>query len=961
MKHHHVVQWLVGVGSLLTAASGAHAQGSGPSVGQKEELSEIVVTGSRVITNGNDSPTPVTVVTTEQMFAVSPTTVVDTVNLMPALQGSQSTSSNPGGGQRNGAAAYINLRAMGDLRTLVLMDGHRVVPTINQNQGNVDSWVIPQMLIQRVDVVTGGVSAVYGSDAISGVVNFITDTHFNGFKLQGSTGVSMYHDDKINDIGTAFGKDVLGGRGHVEFSAQYRDDPGIMDQSQRPFFAKSLGGAGLGTAASPYYNVLDQRISNASFGGLITGGPLNGLQFAQNGVVSTFNAGTPTGTANVSSGGDGAWYKTASIKSALNFYQLFGRFDYNLTDATHGYLQVAGTANHTQNSFRAPLVVAAIGYNNPFLATIQQPYQGQLQAQATLTPNGSFSFRKLIALPATAEQWTKTFMAMAGLNGSIGDYKWSVGFQHSSSQIKAQNDVNVDQGRFLAATNAVLSNGQVVCRAALTNANYSNCVPLNLFGPSSESKQALDYVLAKTWNKNRTTLDELDASVTGAPVSTWAGPVNMALSAAWRKVGWSVNSNAGPNDPIDCNGIQFGCTGSGLSQTPRWLQNTMPFLPKVTQTVSELAYEASVPLAKDLRFAKSFDVNAAARLTHYSTSGTVGTYKLGLTWRPFDDLTLRATGSRDIRAPNLFELNAPTTIAPTTISDPLTGTAGSVGQATVSNANLTPEKAQSITAGFVWVPHGFPGFSLAVDGFRVTVDNAISQLSGNSSSLLALCAATAGANPGCSVIVRPFPYSNRTAANFPTALYQQWLNIASFKTYGVDVEANYTTLVKGHSLTLRALGSYQPHIIFDQGPAGIIDLGDTATGVNLYPASPSVKYTFIAQYSVTGKLTASILQRGRNSLKAVGVVQGQAAKVFANGHDYDPSANYTNLNLSYLMKSGVGQTELYFNVQNLFNREPDVSYAGANSSPGVGLQGFFPPNGDDIVGRYYTVGFRYQR
>jgi outer membrane receptor protein involved in Fe transport len=957
MKYGHVLPWLIGVNSLAVAAAVAQAQ-SNTAPAQKEELGEIVVTGSRVVANGNDSPTPVTVVTTEQMLAVSPTTVVDTVNLMPALQGSQSTSSNPGGGQRNGAAAYINLRAMGDLRTLVLMDGHRVVPTINQNQGNVDAWVIPQLLIQRVDVVTGGVSAVYGSDAVSGVVNFITDTHFSGFKVQASSGMSTYHDDRIFDFGAAFGTSVLGGRGHVEFSGQYHNDPGILDQSQRPFFAQSLGGGGLGTAASPYYNVTDQRISNASFGGLITSGPLNGLQFAQVGAVSTFNPGTATGTANVSSGGDGAWYKTASIKSALSFKQLFGRFDYDFTDNTHGYLQLSGTRNHTQNSFRSPLESVSIGYNNPYLNNIQQPYQAQLQAQAALTPNGSFTFRKLMAIPGTANQWTDTFMAMGGIDGSIGKYKWNVGFQHSSSQIKAENEVNVDQGKFLAASNAVLSGGQIVCRAALTNANYSNCVPINLFGPAAESQAAMDYILAVTWNKNRTTLDELDASFTGAPLSTWAGPVNMALSAEWRQMGWSVNSNAGPNDPIDCNGVQFGCTGSGLSQTPRWLQNTMPGLPKVTQNVSELAYETDVPLAKDLRFVKAFDLNAAARFTNYSTSGSVWTYKLGAIWHMNDDLTLRATGSRDIRAPNLFELNAPTTIAPTTITDPLTKTAGSVGVATVSNANLTPEKANSLTGGFIWAPHFVSGFSLSVDAFRVTVSNAISQLAGQSPSVLQLCIDTAGANPACNVIVRPLPYSNTTSANFPTALYQKWLNIASFKTYGVDVEANYDSRVKGHALTLRALASYQPHLIFDQGPAGVIDLGDTAFGVNLYPASPSVKYTLIGQFGITDNFLVSLMQRGRNSMKVVSVAAGQTDKVLV--HPYDPSIGYTNLTLSYTMGSSASRTELYANVQNLFNKAPDVYYAGANSSPGVGLTGFFPPNGDDIVGRYYTLGFRYR-
>ncbi len=919
--------------------------------------SEIVVTGSRVITNGNNSPTPVTVVNTSQLLTVQPSTVVDAVNLMPALQGSQSTTSSPGGGQRNGAGAYINLRAMGDLRTLVLLDGNRVVPTINQMNANVDSWVIPQLLIKRVDVVTGGVSAVYGSDAVSGVVNFITDRGFSGLKVQASSGISNYGDDRIVDLGAAFGTKI-DDRGHIEFSIQYRNDPGILDQTLRPFFAKSLGGGGLGTAASPYYNALDQRISNVSFGGLINNGPLAGLQFAQDGLLSTFVHGASTGTSNVESGGDGAWYKSASIKSSLRLIQGFGRLDYDLGDKIHFFLQGSYTDDHTSNSYRAPLEAVNIGYNNPYLATLQPQYQTIVAAQLAASPTGNFAFRRLIDIPATANQYTKTYIVNAGLEGSLGDYKWTLNASRSRSDLRAVNEANVDQGKFFAAANAVRnSSGQIVCNAAQTNAVYSDCVPINLFGPTSITPAALNYILAETWNHNVTKLTQVSGSVTGAPFSTWAGPVNMALSGEWRRETWDVTSNAGPNDPINCGGIQFSCTAT----TARWLQNTMPALPRVSQTVGEIAYEVDLPLAKDSAFAQSLNLNGAARYTDYSTSGSVWTWKAGVVWRPIRELTIRGTISRDVRAPNLFELYAPTTLAPSTIADPLTGIGGSVPVATVSNRNLTPERARSYTAGLVWQPGFARNLSFTVDGFWIKVDNAISQIAGNSASLLQLCNATAGANPACAAtIVRPFPYSNKSAANFPTMLYQNWLNIASFKTYGVDFEANYTADIGSHRLLLRALASYQPHLIFDQGPAGVIDLGGVATGVNLYPAVPSFKYTLIAQFGITRDIDVTVLQRGRNALKAAGVVKGQPAKIFIDG-DEDPATTFTNVTLSFkLRRAGDADptAEFYINVQNLFNKQPNVRYPGANTSPGTGLFGFFPPNGDDIVGRYFTVGVR---
>jgi outer membrane receptor protein involved in Fe transport len=948
---------VLAIASLAGAAVAAPAEGAAGAgdagASKAAAVQEVVVTGSRTIRNGNNSPTPMTVLPVSQFQNLMPNSVVEELQLVPALQGTQSITSNPGGGQRNGAAAYIDLRDMGDLRTLVLMDGHRVVPTINQNQGNTDSWVIPQMLIKRIDVVTGGVSAVYGSDAVSGVVNFITDSNFNGVKVEGSTGVSTYGDDKINDFGIAGGASIAGGRGHIEGSYEWHSDPGIPNQLARPWFAQSLGGAGLGTLASPYYNAENERISTTSFGGLINSGPLAGMQFATNGVLSPFAHGASTGTSGVESGGDGGWYDTASIKSAIHFHQVFGRLDYDFTDTLHGYLQVAGTENHTQDAFRAPLESVTLAYCNPFAQAV-----AQLAAQCLSNPTGTFSFSRLFNIPATADQYTNTYMIHGGLNGELGKYKWDIGFGRSSSWIEAENDVNVNQGRFLAAVNAVSSGGTTVCNAALTNPDYAGCVPLNMFGPTAQSAAAMKYVLAHTWNQNTTDLTELTGQITGAPFDTWAGPVNMALSGEVRRESWVVTSNAGPNDPIDCTGIQFGCTASGISKTAPWLQTTMPALPEKTQGVSEVAIEANVPLVKDKPFFDSLNLNLAGRYTDYSTSGAVETWKVGLVWHLDQDLTLRGTVSRDIRAPNLFELYAPTTIAPTTLSDPLTHTSGKVGIATISNSALVPEVASSMTGGFVWQPHYLPGFSLSVDAYRIKVQHAIAQVSGGSSSVLQLCDSTLGANPVCSTITRPFPYTNTTAANFPTALTQQWQNIASFDTYGADFEGGYHTKVFGRNFDLRGLIAWQPHLVFNQGPAGIIDLGDAATGVNLYPASANLKYTFVVSYDVTDQLNLSLLQHGQGALKAVGIIEGQPQKVFLNG-SYDPAITYTNLTATYKVHSDtLGNPQVYFSVQNLFNQQPEVRYAGANSSPGVGLSGFFPPNGEDIVGRYFTVGFR---
>ncbi|MBC2665862.1 TonB-dependent receptor [Novosphingobium flavum] len=920
---------------------------------------DIVVTGSRVITNGNNSPTPMTVVSTEQLLKVAPSTVVDAINLAPALQGSQTTASNPGGGQRNGAAAYLNLRNLGDLRTLVLFDGHRVVPTINAQNANVDSWVVPQLLIKRVDVVTGGVSAVYGSDAVSGVVNFVTDTQFTGVKFQASSGVSTYGDDHIVDVGAAFGTRFGNDRGHFEASLQYRQDPGLLTQLDRPFFAQSLGGAGAGTAASPYFNVANQRFSNSTFGGLITNGLLANLQFAQDGQLSAFNSGTASGTSNVAYGGDGSWYRLASIKSALEFIQAFGRFDYELTDSIHFYAQGAGTWNKTKNSFRSPLETVNIGWNNPYLDSVQQPYQATIQAQRISSPTGSFQFRRLIDIPGTAAQKTDTWMAMTGLDGGFGkDWKWNVQFSQSRSKLRAQNLANVDQGKFFAAANAVRNPSnpsQIVCNAALTNANYANCVPVNLFGPTSITPQALAYFMTTTTNINTTDLTEIEGSLTGSPFDTWAGPVKVALSGEYRRIGWSVAADAVPSDRADCNGIQFNnCTVN----TVKWLQTTTPSLAGVSQKVTEGALEVDVPLAKDMAFAKELNVNGAIRQTHYSTTGDVTTWKVGATWRPVADLLLRGTHSRDIRAPNVFELYSPTSVAPSNFTDGLTGASlQNFGVGTVSNPNLTPERSNSWTAGIVYTPSYVPGLSVSVDFYSIKISNAIVLIQGNTAAIQTACAASLGAGACQDVIVRPNAWTDKTTANNPTAVYQKFLNIASFSTRGVDVEANYKTEIADHGLNLRALLSWQPKLTYDQGQFGVVDFGNVATAGTLTPASPGFKYTAIASFDITDQINLTWMQRGRGAMKAFAVPAGTTEKEFVGGNRVAP-VTYSNVTLTFDVKHGGGDFQFYANVQNLFNQQPKVTYAGGNANPGLGLFGFFPANGDDVVGRYFTAGVR---
>jgi outer membrane receptor protein involved in Fe transport len=227
MNNSKLAAMLLAGTSVLALGPLAHAQTAPAASG------EIVVTGSRVIQNGNNSPIPVTVTSTEAILAIQPNTIYQAINNLPQLNNSQGTYANAGGGTQAQAQNTPNLRNLnfnGVPRSLVLWDGHRVAPT-NPQFLSVDESEIPQLLLQRVDVATGGVSAVYGSDAVAGVINFITDTHFNGLKLNAQVGEAQRNGlDQMEDVGIAAGHAFLDGRLHVEGSFEYFKDPGVLTQ-----------------------------------------------------------------------------------------------------------------------------------------------------------------------------------------------------------------------------------------------------------------------------------------------------------------------------------------------------------------------------------------------------------------------------------------------------------------------------------------------------------------------------------------------------------------------------------------------------------------------------------------------------------------------------------------------------------------------------------------------------------
>jgi iron complex outermembrane recepter protein len=569
---------LAGAGAGMLAAMTAQAQTAAPAAAEAE-LTEITITGSRVITNGNDAPTPVTVIAPEEVLVTKPSSLYENLADMPVFSGSRGASNGPvttspnaaGGNQPNGAVSSLNLRNMGPLRTLVLFDGRRVPPV--SPDGLVDPSSLPQMLIQRVDVVTGGVSAVYGSDAITGVVNFVTDSKFSGVKTQLQYGTSQESDADSWQAGIAAGTDLFGGRGHIIGSFQRSDSDPLYDYDRewaQPRWGVYGNGQidGAANGADVSYRLLPYVTNaTATFGGSIAcssganagsvnpancvGQPNVGLSFKQNGVLSAYNSGGARDgltLATVQNGGDGAYFVNVAMKSAQTTDQFFTRFDYDLTDNVHAY--VAGAWNSskvegnigTQRTFAPGIDVSSC---NAFLSAAVQAQLGCVRNGAgTITAEPTFRFEKQIdprdnyGIGQNNRLKSKNYFVLAALNGQIGDgYRWDASYTRSEAELKVSG-LNQNRQHIYASLDAVVNpaNNQIVCRITLTNPTVlPGCIPINAFGPTAPSQAAISYWFDTINNTTKNQLDGLSASLSGSPLNSWAGPVDMALSAEFRK------------------------------------------------------------------------------------------------------------------------------------------------------------------------------------------------------------------------------------------------------------------------------------------------------------------------------------------------------------------------------------------------------------------------------------------
>lgn len=910
-----------------------------------EVVDTIVVTGSRIQSDGFEAPTPVTVAPVSELLNSAPTNVINALQELPQFLNSTNFNSGGKAGIGQGRGNFLNLRNLGEGRTLIMLDNIRMPPTTYQ--GRVNSEVIPQLLLERVEVVTAGASAAYGSDAVAGAVNYILDNDFSGIKAEASTGISKYGDAFNYRVGVAGGFDI-GSRGHLIVSAERFETNGIQMKDRPPqgtvsyIAAGAVPGGGVqGLPQNPYI-IWDNATWNIlSEGGHISAGPLANTYFHLPGQFRTYNPGVPTGNSSVSQGGDGVALQTEqTITETADTNQAFARFEYGLNDNITAH--VAGLYSQANVDVKS-------GYNffdfahtiysgNPFLPAA-------IQTRMTTENIASFGLNKYITDSplSPGRDDTRFYMIMAGVDGSFdafgNDFNWDFNYTHGDTHQLAEEINTPEQRKLHAAVDAVRdpATNQIVCRVTLTNPGlYPGCVPFNMFGVKAASQAAVDYVHGTSRYDTYTTMDAVSANVQGNAFDLWAGPVSVAFGGEWRWQDLELISNSDPSIVRPVTGLR-----SIPETTPRfWLANVASAQAKLN--VKEAFAEVAIPLADSLPFLQSLDVNGAVRLTDYSTSGTVTTWKAGGTWRPVDDVLFRLTRSRDIRAPSLFDLGASGSAGRSTVTDPLTGVGAVVLTAGGGNPNLNPEIANTLNFGVVFTPSAVPSFNIAVDFFDIKLAGEISTLSVQ--NIVNQCHFSNYQDPICAQIDRPLGNSNTTPANFPSLIRSGPTNSAFKKTRGFDLEASHNASIGDGSLITRALFTYIDRYQTQASP--FLPVVEQAGTSGQPTPVPRVRATLSATYNI-----------GQWSIFAQERMIGKVKLGFPPNNLYDespiPAKFYTDLTVSYAMAPEDMDMTFYVTVKNLFDQRPPLV-------PGTSAPRFnFPTLAIyDIVGTTFTVGMR---
>jgi len=866
---------------LIALATAVGALGSGAALAQDPPATagekarppgqEIVVTGSRVAHGTFTTPNPVTVVDAEEIERLNLTNVAQVVAQMPQ-NSNFFAANNVGLGNFNVGAQLANLRGLNPFfgtRTLTLVDTRRVVPTTTG--GGVDVTLIPSMLVARTETVTGGASAVYGSDAVAGVLNIILDTQLEGFKAQADFSKTTHGDGDDWHAAAAYGTGFADGRGHVIVGGEYQKTDAIgLCSEVRDWCVRNAAmftNTDFLTNGEPHYIIgANGTSANTSLTGVLSpctvfipgqgvcvsvpfvSGPQIQFNEAGSGLIA-YDRGlysTGAGFFGFRQGGDefaaGA-YDGTTLRPQVERWTALAHADYDVSDAISLFLEGSYARSEAVNPVAtgaigpyalevAPLVFVGfhISPDNAFLTPTEA---------AAIGPNGAeFGRNMLNVQTARNETNNTTWRGLGGLKGELGGgWHWDAYFEHGQNKNDQHLFHNVVSTFLNYALDAVRApSGEIVCGVTLPGRVNPNtglpytptdvakaaqggpCTPLNLFGVGNASQAAIDYAFRTLMEFSTYKQDVVAANFRGDLFDGWgAGPIKLAAGAEYRREHGNVSHDLGDQPWYNDYTLSYGLDYAG------------------TIRVVEGYAELNVPVLRDVPFARYLELDAAFRETNNKNTETKGpqagqskartfaTWKVSGLWDITDWLRLRGTRSRDVRAAQFRELSqsyAVTAGGPfgsvnnpwnNGFSDPAFVTTG-------GDVNLRPEKADTITLGVVLAPKAGPldRLRLSADWYEIKIKDAIvgPPFGIGAQNIVAQC--FAGNQAFCDRMTGEGTNDILTINNVA-------VNLQGFTTRGVDFEGAYSLPLDrmskgwGGSLNFRVLASYLYDMLFSTG------------------------------------------------------------------------------------------------------------------------------------------------
>jgi outer membrane receptor protein involved in Fe transport len=957
----------------LASPATAQEQPAGESIAEEAETppesAPIIVTGSRIARSGFTAPTPVTVLGEEQIARQGTSNIAQVLNEIPAFR-AQSSPATTAIFVSNLGASTADLRGLGGNRTLVLIDGRRVVASTVAGgsftpANTVDLNLVPSSLLQRVEVVTGGASAAYGSDAVAGVTNLIINRNLEGLRTTLQYGQTDAGDNEEYLISVAYGSRFGDGRGRFIAGAEFVNNDGTGDCYTRAWCAENYNtisnpfAPGSTTerviAGQPATIIMpNARTATASLNGLIISGPLRGTEFNTDGSTFQHDYGTYAGAGLFQSGGGDdvlPFYQYFPLSAASKRVNLFTNLDYDISDSLNVFVQgslghVAGNIIGSARRDISPVGSFAIFSDNAFLPDAVVAQMAATNARCAPSQQSPADPRNCVPFgriwndigPQYGAVSRDTYRVVTGFDWKIGG-GWAIDgyYQYGQTDYSQRGYNTTINSRIRKAIDAVDDGaGNVVCRVN-ADANAANddpaCVALNPFGNGASSLAARQYVTGTAIQDTTLTQHVAALTMRGDLVDLWAGPLAVATGVEYRR-----DHVDAFNDPISMANDFFTSPGGGIVGG------------KQSLNVKEGFLEVALPIARDLPFAQSAELNGAVRVTDYSNSGQVETWKIGADWQVFDFLRFRGTRSRDIRAPNLFELYGSPQSSFQTVDDPQNGGARGLYPTLLSgNPALKPEIADTWTAGAVVTARlGSAGtLRLSADWFDIALDGAISTL--GAQTIVNRCAE--GNAALCDFVIRD-------GGGTITQIINANLNLNTLITRGWDFEADYNLpLSVNSSLGFRVLATYVKDLItIDTAGVAIDRAGQNGSGVSQPSGVPDYTINGFVTYQsdpFSAQVQVRHISSGLFQVTNIGPHQDGYSPLLPNSINDNlvESVTYVNLNAQYrLWQNGDRHLELFGVVNNLFDKDPPKNLPSS----------FGPTNNVlyDVLGRSYKVGLR---